>query len=110
MPLFAKGPDGGVIEHDRQGSKKRTYGSPAITPKPEVIERMRRHTLPVKLASKILRPLTSFLRSKGITGIHLQSSFFKDGYVFNAAVTLGDQQSKTAMFAEMPEGKFQVWP
>ena len=106
---YSRGPDGGVIEHDNP-NRRRTYGDPAIKPRPEVEERMRRVTLPIKIAGAVLRRATRFLRVRGIRGLLVNASFSEDGYHLHATVMLKGQQSKVVMFAEMPEGQYKVWP
>lgn len=107
--LFARGPSGGVIQHIGKG-KKRTYGDPAVKPRPEVVENMRRITIPIRVAGYVLRRVNKILRRRGIKGVVGNASFQDDGYHFHISLLRDNHDMSVAMFSEMPEGQYKVWP
>lgn len=108
--MFSRGPSGGVIQHDKKGRRNRTYGDPAVKPRPEVLARMKRATLPIKVAGAVLRRINKFLYKRGVRGVVANASFSDDGYHLHVSLLRKDQDMKTAMFAEAPEGQYKVWP
>jgi len=110
MAVYARGPSGGVIEHDKPKPKRQQYGKPRLKPDPKIVAQIRRQTLPIKIAGAVMRRVNKIIRSFGVKGLVAHGSFEDSGYHLHFTLLLDEDKSKVAMFAENPKGNYRVWP